>query len=86
MNIPPTNITLKLEELNGWRNKRVEEYGQMGSQLNLLWDDINNGLLGEQAKTGTGFLHIQSIKDNIEKPDVEAIEQELQTLFGEQDN
>jgi len=84
MNIPPENIVLKLEELNGWRNKRVEEYGQMGSQLNLLWDDINNGLLGEDAKTGTWFLHIQSIKDNIEKPDVEVIEQELQILFSQE--
>jgi hypothetical protein len=83
-NIPPKNIVLKLEELNSWRNQRVEQYGQIGNQLNLLWDDIDAGLLGDKAKTGAWYLHIKSIKTEIKKPDIVAIEKDLQKLFDQE--
>jgi hypothetical protein len=34
----------------------------IGQQLNLLYDDINNGLFGEAAKTGEFFEYVKNIK------------------------
>lgn len=79
---PPPEVVEKLEQLNGWRNKRQQMYGQIGSQLDLLFDDIEAGLFGEQAKTGKWYNHIKSVKSNIEKPDVKAIQAELDRLIS----
>lgn len=80
-NIPPLEIALKLEELNSWRNRRVTMYGTVTEQLNLLYDDINAGLFGEQAKSGMWFQHIQNIKKGVIKPDVQKITAELDALM-----
>ena len=49
----------------------------------MLWDDIDAGVLGETAKTGTWYLHIKDIKDGHPKPDINALEKDLQSLFEE---
>lgn len=79
---PPPEIAAKLDELNAWRNQRVAKYGQIGSQLDMLYDDIAAGLFGEQAKAGSWFNHIKSIKDEINKPDVNAIQTEVDALIN----
>jgi len=84
-NTPNPQILAKLDELNSWRVEREKEYGDIKSQLNLLFDDIQAGKFGETAKTGSWYLQIKSVKDSIVKPDIEAIQAELTTLFAEQD-
>ena len=46
---------------------RKKEYDQLEKQLDLLWHDIDNGLLGENAKTGTWYSHIKLIKEKYPK-------------------
>jgi hypothetical protein len=38
-------------------------YPNITEQLDLLWHDINSGLLGDKAKTGEFYLKIKSVKD-----------------------
>ena len=78
---PPAEIIEKLDEMNSWRNQRELEYGSLGTQLNLLWDDIHAGLLGEAAKTGSWYLHVKAIKDDITKPDMDTLQSELDALI-----
>jgi hypothetical protein len=37
-------------------------------ELNLLWDDINDGRFGEAAKAGKFFQYVDSIRQAIPKP------------------
>lgn len=46
--------------------KRIKEYN-ISEQLNLLYDDINQGLFGEQAKQGKFFNYIKEIKEKYPK-------------------
>lgn len=46
--------------------KRIKEYN-VSEQLNLLYDDIDQGLFGEQAKTGKFFQYIKEIKEKYPK-------------------
>jgi hypothetical protein len=78
---PPIEVCLKLDEINAWKNTRVEQYGGIGEQLNLLWDDIDNGLLGTDAKNGTWYNHIKTIKSSIVKPNMDILQQELDELL-----
>ena len=54
--IPRNNYTL------------VRKYPQIGQQLDTLWHDINNGVLGETAKESEWYQSIKEIKDNHPKP------------------
>jgi hypothetical protein len=47
---------------------REKQYPKIVDQLDLLWHDINNGILGEGAKESTWFTAIKEIKDNYPKP------------------
>ena len=38
-------------------------------QLDLLWHDIDNGLFGEDIKSGDFYMGIKSIKDKCPKPE-----------------
>ena len=42
---------------------RKTEYPSIAEQLDLLWHDIDNGLFGESAKTGTWYLAVKAVKD-----------------------
>lgn len=83
LNVPPdAKLMAKFHELNSWRNERIRQYGSIQDQLDSLFDDIEAGLFGEQAKTGKWYNHIKSVKSNIEKPDVKAIQAELDRLIS----
>ena len=77
---PPPEIVEKLNQLNGWSNERKQKY-IISFQLEKLYDDIDAGLFGEEAKTGQFYLYIKGIKDSIPKPDVETIQSELDALI-----
>ncbi len=44
--------------------KRVQEYGDIGSQLDKLWHDIDDGIFGEGAKLSTWYVDNKAVKDN----------------------
>lgn len=46
---------------------RKPEYGELNIQLDMLFHDINNGIFGDDAKTGTWFNHVKSIKEKYPK-------------------
>ena len=84
--IPPPEIAIKLHELNGWSNKREQQYGNWGAQLNLLYDDITDGKFGEAAKTGKWYLACKAAKDANPKPDIDALKNEIDTLIAAQES
>lgn len=43
---------------------RDNSYPGLSSQLDMLWHDINNGVFGEQAKTGSFYEAIKNVKDS----------------------
>jgi hypothetical protein len=49
-----------------WQIRRMKVY-DLHWQLNCLYDDINAGLFGEAAKTGSFMTYINSIKEDIPK-------------------
>lgn len=53
----------------GYDALRSARYPKLAQQLDLLWHDIDNGLLGEQAKTGGFYQSIQAIKHEFPKTD-----------------
>jgi hypothetical protein len=56
------------EEEFGWRDDRVKAYPEITDQLDKLYHDIDDGLLGEDAKTGSWYLAVKEVKDNNPKP------------------
>ena len=82
MQTPPPELMAKFDELNSWRNLRTQQYGNISDQLNLLFDDIDAGLFGEQAKQGLWYQHIKSVKQSVQKPDTDAIEAEIAELIA----
>ena len=51
----------------GYEFKRHLEYPSVKLQLDMLWHDIDQGLFGSEARTGTFYQTIQSIKQQIPK-------------------
>jgi len=56
------------EEANGYKTARQMSYPQIAEQLDKLFHDIDGGLLGEDAKTGSLYLALKEVKDNNPKP------------------
>ena len=56
------------EEEFGWKDDRVKAYPEITDQLDKLYHDIDDGLLGEDAKTGSWYLAVKEVKDNNPKP------------------
>ena len=82
---PPLEIVEKLEELNAPISLRSEQYNIWQHQLDLLWHDINDGKLGEDAKTGQWYNHIKNIKESNPKVTAEreaVIQSEIQDIIG----
>ena len=48
--------------------QRQNNHASFGDQLDRLWHDIDLGLFGAAAKTGTFYLEIKAIKDQFPKP------------------
>src|SRR5210317_2228698 len=67
--IMPTEdeVNAKIAELE-WEQNRISAYPQLGEQFDKLWHDIDGGLLGEDAKTGSLYLALKEVKDNNPKP------------------
>ena len=70
----PQEIKLKIEELNSWRIERESLYGSLILQIEMLYDDIEDGVFGEQAKQGSWYQHVKGVKESVQKPDVETLE------------
>ena len=56
------------EETNGYKYDRENAYPEIKEQLDKLYHDIDSGLLGEDAKTGSWYLAIKEVKDDNPKP------------------
>jgi hypothetical protein len=79
---PPAEIVEKIQQLNGYSHVRANEYQIIAEQLDMLFKDVDAGLFGENAKTGTWYTHIKTIKDANPKPEnPEVLEAELQQLI-----
>jgi hypothetical protein len=64
--IPEEELLIILNNTN--KIVREKQYPKIVDQLDLLWHDINNGILGEGAKESNWFTSIKEIKDNYPKP------------------
>lgn len=57
-----------ISEYNGQHiPERVSCYPQIAEQLDKLWHDIDSGLFGESAKTGSFYTSILSVKTEYPK-------------------
>jgi len=80
MEAPSPEIIAKLEQLNGWSNTRRNSFQRLEEQLDMLYHDIDGGLFGEQAKSGSFYAHIKEIKEANPKPSSEQLQQYQQEL------
>lgn len=55
------------EPIERYSYLRKPEYGELNAQLDMLFHDIDNGLFGDNAKTGTWYNHIKTIKTKYPK-------------------
>ena len=60
-------VNEKIAELTVIQN-RQDAYDTITDQLDKLYHDIDGGLLGEDAKTGSWYLAIKEVKDDNPKP------------------
>jgi len=60
-------VNAKISELQVIENRR-SSYPSLGEQLDKLFHDIDGGLLGEDAKTGSLYLALKEVKDDNPKP------------------
>jgi len=74
MNEIHPDIVAKMSQINDWRANRQSSYNRWDFQLDKLFDDIDNGLFGESAKSGSWYQHIKTIKDNNPKPTQEQLD------------
>lgn len=64
----------KSEEYRNNKNKkvvednRIEGYGELSDQLDVLWHDIDSGCFGESAKTSNFYKNIKSVKERFPSP------------------
>lgn len=77
-------IMEKIDEITSWSNKRTSTYNHFGHQLNMIYDDIEAGKFGEDAKTGSWYLWVKSVKEANPKPEnLETLQEELEALLKE---
>jgi hypothetical protein len=82
---PDPEIVIRFAELNAHGHQRQIRYGKIENELDMLYKDIDAGLFGDAAKTGSFYLHIKSIKDDVPKVTDERkaeLELELDALFA----
>lgn len=82
---PDPEIIVRIDELNRHQHQREIRYGKIENELDMLYKDIDAGLFGEAAKTGSFYLHIKTIKDEVPKVTDErkaVLETELEALFA----
>lgn len=77
--LPDPEILKKLDELNGWRNERMNKYGML-NQYEMIFDDIKAGKLGEE---GEWYKAIVKIKSEIPKPsNIPELEKEVEAMIA----
>ncbi len=59
----PDNFPIDMVTLSEGSYKKVVQYGTFGDQFDLLFHDIEDGKLGEKAKTSAWYLSIKAVKD-----------------------
>lgn len=82
---PDPEIITRIWELTQHNHAREMAYGSIANELDMLYKDIDAGLFGEDAKTGSFYLHIKSVKDANPKVTDERkaeLETELDALFA----
>lgn len=52
-----------LAEYDAYASKRARVYPDIKNQLDMLYKDIHNGLLGEDAKASSFYTTIKAVKD-----------------------
>jgi hypothetical protein len=52
-----------------WLAERRNKYKDLDIQLEMIWDDIDSGLFGEDVKSGNFYNHIKAIKEDHPKPE-----------------
>ena len=83
MQEPNPDIILKIHEISQHVNERTYQYKSWEHQLDMLFNDIEAGKFGEDAKTGSWYLWIKGIKDANPKPDnLEKLKEELDALMA----
>lgn len=50
--------------INDMRGARLGQYPELSEQLDMLWHDIESGVFGENAKSGSWFSLIKKIKED----------------------
>ena len=76
--LPDPKIIEKLEELNGWRNQRLNKYECL-NQYEMIFDDIKAGKLGEE---GEWYKTIVKIKSEHPKPsNIPELEKEVEEMI-----
>jgi hypothetical protein len=53
-----------LEEYAAYEGKRLRKYPDWREQLDMLYKDIDQGLLGEEAKSSQFYTAIKAVKDS----------------------
>jgi len=79
-------IMYKIHQITEYSNNRISEYNNYGHQLDKLYNDIEAGKFGEDAKTGSWYLWIKAIKEANPKPEnLETLKAELQELLNNEE-
>ena len=58
---------LSLYHNNEYQKYRALSFPRIADQLDLLWHDIDQGLLGDAAKTGTWYQAVNAVKQQYPK-------------------
>jgi hypothetical protein len=61
------NSVLALYQTTEYQKIRSVTYPKITNQLDLLWHDIDQGLLGEAAKTGAWYQSVNAVKQQYPK-------------------
>lgn len=61
------NSVLALYQNNEYQKYRALSFPKITDQLDLLWHDIDQGLLGEAAKTGAWYRAVDAVKQQYPK-------------------
>jgi len=54
-------------DIDSTSDKRKNYYPFLLDQLDALWHDIDEGKLGDNAKTGTWYVALKAVKDKYPK-------------------
>jgi len=81
---PSKEFIDKWQETYGWQSR---QYPFWKDQLDMLWDDIDSGKFGAEAKKGKFYKEIKKIKDDKPKPDnFEELKKELKDIVKALEN